>query len=165
MHFAFGLSEYTDNQEPVDDPDYGRVIARHGSWALGEESYGVHDDIPLKRCSDEDLGIPDASGNRGDTKFFPIDEHSVDSVKFFKKKFWCVDFEKMQDWKINGLTIQGDFEQDIGRLLKFQFEICDPEVRSSCRSKAEISDWLRGKYLVVLANKQHFQKKVEQVND
>ena len=52
MQFAFGVTAYDSNQEPIDDPTYGRVVARYQTWGMGGEmGSGLSDPIPMKKCS------------------------------------------------------------------------------------------------------------------
>ena len=36
FQIAFGITAYDGNPESVEDPRYGRMIARYDSWGLGE---------------------------------------------------------------------------------------------------------------------------------
>ena len=37
MHFAFGLTDFDGNQEPIDDPDYGQLVARYVHWGIATD--------------------------------------------------------------------------------------------------------------------------------
>ena len=55
LNFAFGITEYDGNPEPIDDPTYGKLSARYETW--GEGNWGSFADIPLRNCSAEELGL------------------------------------------------------------------------------------------------------------
>ena len=58
MQFAFGITAYDGNQEPIDDPDYGSVVARYVTWGLDDDVPGTQSTpIPTRYCTDEDLGL------------------------------------------------------------------------------------------------------------
>ena len=93
MQFAFGITAYDSNQEPIDDPTYGNVVARYASWGLGEgPGTTISDPIPMKECSDADLGItvgPDGGENnldRSATRFYPAHASNIGDLTFFRKK-------------------------------------------------------------------------------
>jgi len=47
MQFAFGITSYDGNQEPIDDPDCGRVVARYVTWGLDEDVAGTQVSEPI----------------------------------------------------------------------------------------------------------------------
>ena len=58
LQFAVGVTAYDSNQQPVDDPKIGRIVARYQTWGLGDGmGSGLSNPIPMKRCSRVDLGI------------------------------------------------------------------------------------------------------------
>ena len=95
MQFAFGITHYDSNQEPVDDESYGRVVARYATWGLPGFPSGttVSDPLPLKRCSEADLGLDGGD----DSMFYPTHDSSLGDLKYYKKKLWCFDYEKMAE--------------------------------------------------------------------
>ena len=50
MSFAFGITAYDGNQEPIDDPDYGRVVARYKTWGFDDYT-SYSEPIPTKQCT------------------------------------------------------------------------------------------------------------------
>ena len=83
MQFAFGVTMYDSNAEPIDDPDYGRVVARYASWGLGGSGTTISMPIPTKPCTKELLGI-DEEGS--DSVFSPPHEASIRDLNFYYKK-------------------------------------------------------------------------------
>ena len=85
MQFAFGVTAYDSNAEPIDDPDYGQVVARYASWGLGGGSgTDVSIKIPTKPCTKELLGIGEEGSNESD--FYQPHEASVRDLNFYWKK-------------------------------------------------------------------------------
>lgn len=199
MQFAFGITAYDSNTEPVDDESYGKIFARYQTWGLDPANMGstLSDPIPIKRCSSSDLGLeePDdfddeteVGGRRwgdvkqtayepgfdqedwyldlseddldllgrlkaaqelqgdmeplehkmtGPTRFFPTHENSIRDLKYYRKKFWCFDYEKIEEtgYQPQRLEVQGDYNSEKARSLKIMFEKCDPETSTvTCKS-------------------------------
>ena len=68
MQFAFGVTAYDGNIEPIDDETYGRVVARYQTWGLVDAvGSGLSDPIPMKPCSRSDLGIAFSGTLKDDT--------------------------------------------------------------------------------------------------
>ena len=67
---------------------------------------------------------------------------SQQTLDTYHDKFMCVDED---------ITLQGDFQSDITSIFKITLETCDREMRQ-CKSDDEITEWLRRKYIIVLAN-------------
>ena len=59
LQIAFGISAFDGNQEPIDNPNIGRVVARYQTWGFTDDNLGFHlsDPIPVRRCSRVDVGI------------------------------------------------------------------------------------------------------------
>ena len=52
MQFAFALTAYDNNRDPIDDPSYGKVSAKIVSWGLGEgQSFNEGGYLSLHNCS------------------------------------------------------------------------------------------------------------------
>ena len=104
MQFAFGITAYDLNQDPIDDPTYGNVVAKYVSWGFGEDN--LNDPIPMKPCSDADLGITvgwngwsdDVENNldRSETRFFPINSSNIHAFTFYRKKLRCFDYPEIE---------------------------------------------------------------------
>ena len=99
----------------------------------------------------------------GATKFFPTHQNSIRDLKYYRKKFWCFDFEKMEadGYNPSQIEVQGDYNSDKARHLKIMFEKCDSETIDEstygpCKSDEEISDWLKRKFIVILENQTRF---------
>ena len=73
----------------------------------------------------------------GPTKFFPTHANSIRDLKYYRKKFWCFDYEKMEEegYLPSRLEVQGDYNSEKARHLKIMFEKCSNETSSVvCKS-------------------------------
>ena len=66
FQIAFGIAAFDNDPEPIDDPRYGRVLARIDRWGYeGERNI----ELPVHRCSDEELGLNE---NKQNSRFYPL---------------------------------------------------------------------------------------------
>jgi len=151
MQFAFGITHYDGDKEPVDDESYGKVVARFVTWGLDPSngSTVVSPPLPTKRCTDEDLRL---SGDSSD--FYPAHEGSARDLSTYGKKLWCFDYDKFADAGYDhALEVQGDYNADKARTIKLTFEKCNSETfNGTCQSDENISKWLVRKFFLVLEN-------------
>ena len=68
MQFAFGITAYDGDPEPIDDASYGRLTAGHVTWEEGKILPFVP--IAIRNCTEEDLGIVESK--EIESKFYPI---------------------------------------------------------------------------------------------
>ena len=160
MQFAFGISAYDGGGESMDDPRMGKVVARYVSWGLPGDGSGttISDPIPMKECSDEDLGL--AEGSTETSKFFPTHDGSIKDLNTYKARMKCFDYDNFDtvEPKIpDVLQVQADYNSQKGRQLKLMFEKCDRnEENADCATDEELQEWLRRKFLIVLENQTRF---------
>ena len=91
----------------------------------------------------------------GKTRFYKVHENSERDLKYYRKKFWCIDYEKMvaENKLPHNIEVQGDYNSDKARHLKIMFEKCDNSTfEGTCKSEEEISQWLVRKFIVILEN-------------
>ena len=90
--------------------------------------------------------------------FYPIHVNSKKDLRYYYKKFYCFDYEKLKETSTlpDEIEIQGDYNSVKARHLKLMFEKCDPTERTTCKSELEISEWMRRKYIVILENQARF---------
>ena len=76
IQVAFGIIEFDGG--PIDDADYGQVVAKYLSWGCDSTCETSKDLIPTRVCTHEDLGIIDGADgaennpDRSATRFYPI---------------------------------------------------------------------------------------------
>ena len=92
---AFALSAYGLGFEPIEDPDYGTLVAYYHTWGKrpGEEEDKQNcekDSNGLKACNyletdyctKEELPV---DGGGSETKFYPVEEKSKADLNLFQK--------------------------------------------------------------------------------
>ena len=57
--------------------------------------------------------------------------------------------------------LSGDIDSEKGRMVTFQLELaepCPPDTNNTtnCKTQDQITDWLKGKYILVLSNNERF---------
>lgn len=110
LMIAFGLTAYDDNFDAIEDPSYGHLKAYYKTWGMQADAPGVSwDEIPTSQCTAEQLGLVEAesSGGHQSSRFYPTHKNSENDLKFYHRKFKCVDAGK--------LKIQGDYNSAVTR--------------------------------------------------
>ena len=128
---AFALSAYDSEQEFIEDPDYGTLKAYHYEWGFDEIQSSRLIEIETRRCTEEDLYLNEEEDeemgqNESQSKMYTLHEQGKSSVEYYKKKFRCIDEE---------ISVIGDYNSDKARQFVIQFEKCDNETRSTCKSE------------------------------
>ncbi len=77
---------------------------------------------------------------------YPVSENFKNDIEVYYKRLRCANQED--------LTVYGDFNTQAGLLFNVQFIKCHD--RPDCKSKKEITAFLRNKFIVVLANQIRF---------
>ena len=158
LMFAFGLTAYDSNQEPIEDAQYGILKAYYKTWGgVVEGSQSVHfQELETKQCTRAELGLPKEdwdteSDYSKPPLFFEPHPNAVSDFEFYFKKFKCIQKEK--------LRIQGDYNSARTRSLVLEFDKCQetPENPIKCKSDDEILQWLRRKFILIYSNGRRFQ--------
>ena len=144
LEFAFAITEYDNNAEPIEDPRYGIVHAKIVSWGFGDTQAVDNDGgyLDLHTCSQDELGL--AVDSNDQARFWPVHKNSLRDTELYSKKLKCIDKK---------VEIQGDYNSAKAKVLKLTFEKCDNSVlENDCHSDEEINEWLRRKFIIVLLN-------------
>ena len=95
LMYAFGISAYDNDPEPIEDPSYGVVKPYYKSWGLIKDVRGVHwQEIPTRACSKAELNVGEQSDP--DTRFFEPHKNSASDLSFYHKKLKCLDQESVE---------------------------------------------------------------------
>lgn len=99
LMIAFGITAYDDNEEPIEDPQYGHLKAYYKSWGL-EEGHGVHfRELPTETCSRAELGLPEeedgSSASKTEKRFFEVHSSSANDYEYYYKKLKCIQVDKL----------------------------------------------------------------------
>ena len=81
--------------------------------------------------------------------FFPSMEEQRKTVKTYFPKMHCL---------VDKVPLQGMYESEKARQLAIAFEKCDPKLRATCKSDHEITEWIKGKYIVTIENTWTFRQ-------
>ena len=101
-------------------------------WEKDFEATFELDELKYRPCTDEDLITKDGQ-LQTEYGFFKVDERSSALGENITNRFKCID-EPYDIW--------GNYDSDRGKNLMIVYELCDPEIRSTCKSQEEISDAL-----------------------
>ena len=66
FQIAFGIAAFDDDPTPIDDPRYGRELARIDRWGYEENR---NRELSVHRCTDEELGL---TKNKENARFYPL---------------------------------------------------------------------------------------------
>ena len=57
LMYAFGITAYDSNREPIEDPSYGVIKPYYKSWGI-KTSSGVHfEELPTRQCTDAEFHV------------------------------------------------------------------------------------------------------------
>ena len=151
FNVAFGLTAYDGSTEIIEDEDYAIVIPTMHSWGWNEEGTEVYDDLSKHLCRRDEIGLDYYSAGEGsgypEPKFFKPDQYNLAWFETYYHKMWCLD---------DSVEIKGNYETVKAQTLGIAVVLCDPEKRSTCKSRQEIGKWLQGKYLITIENNWKF---------
>lgn len=92
--YAFGITAYDDNPEPIEDPSIGVLKPYYKSWGL-KEGGGVHfEPLPERNCTKSELHV-DEDGDESEhgSLFYKPHPNSETNLNFYNKKLKCLDME------------------------------------------------------------------------
>ena len=146
LWYAFGLSAYDDNLEPIEDPSYGVLRPYYKTWGLGLDETSFTE-IPTRPCTKAELHVQNQTSE--DSKFFkPQDTFRKDLEKYYKK-LNCLDQDKVE--------VQGDYNTPSTRQFTLLFQRCDNSTfDNACKSEEEITRWMMRKFIIVYMNNERF---------
>ena len=156
LAIGFMLTAYDDEQESIEDPDYGRLVAKYQHWGGTDVPTETAEEVPTYPCTTEQLGLhPNGTLSGEPGQFYPVRPDSEEDVTYRFRKLRCFREER--------LVVHGDYNSARTRNLVLALELCDQEKRTKegdprrCKSDEEINRWLRGKYLVLYHNSRRFR--------
>ena len=57
LNYAFGITAYDSNREPIEDPSVGVLKAFYKSWGIKEGGGVDFEELPTRNCTDAELHI------------------------------------------------------------------------------------------------------------
>ena len=113
LNYAFGITAYDRNREPIEDPSYGVLTPYYKSWGLKGMDVDF-EELPTRDCSLRELHIEENNINSDKDEiadlekdegeggnFFLPSANSIKDLTFYSKKLKCLDKKSLQ--------IQGDY--------------------------------------------------------
>lgn len=144
LWYAFGLSAYDDNLEPIEDASYGILRPYYKSWGLDAPFFT---EIPTRPCTEAELHVQNQTSE--ESKFFrPQETYRKDLEKYYRKLI-CLDRDKIE--------VQGDYNSPTTRQFSLLFLRCDNSTfNNACKSEEEITKWMMRKFVIVYMNNERF---------
>ena len=146
---AAGLTAFDGREESIEDESIGTVKFYLKSWT--DETAVKFTELESRQCSERDFAR-DANSVEG---LYPL-HTKMTMLKTYKKAMKCIE-KPYELW--------GDYNSDVTQNLMVVFEKCDDrpkseiaesesasegnETKVKCKSKAEIDEWMKQKYLLV----------------
>ena len=94
MHYAFGVTAYDSNREPIEDPSIGVLKPYYKSWGIKAGIGGIDfEELPTRMCNAEELNVENKTDPN--SPFFIPHSTSVADLGYYHKKMKCVDLEKI----------------------------------------------------------------------
>ena len=84
LNVAFGITHYDTNAEPIDDLDFGEVIATMKRWDGNSGTY--YKKLALRPCTYEELGLDKKEEISETAKFYPAHSSSAAWLELYWKK-------------------------------------------------------------------------------
>ena len=89
LEIAFGVTNYDDNLEMLDEPEYGEIKAMIKTWSSNS---GIKwKELEIRPCEKNELGLGPDGFDDPKSKFFPIFRDSKVWYEMYWKKLNCVD--------------------------------------------------------------------------
>lgn len=63
LMLAFAITAFDENQESIEDPQYGRLKAYYKTWGLDDSAGVTFTEIPSSYCTRAELGLPEIEGD------------------------------------------------------------------------------------------------------
>ena len=148
MQYAFGITAYDSNQEPIEDPSIGVLKPYYKSWGI--KGPGVDfEELPTRNCTEAELHINGQTDP--DSRFFKPHHSHVGDIEYYYKKLKCLDVDKIE--------VQGDYNSAKTRSFVLLFEKCNNDTYTgpgTCKSEDEIKTWLARKFIFIALNNVRF---------
>lgn len=95
LNYAFGITAYDSNPEPIEDPSIGVLKAYYKSWGIKAGIGGVDfEPLPTRQCTNAELHIKNETDP--ESKFFKPHPNSIGDLSFYSKKLKCLDVDHVR---------------------------------------------------------------------
>ena len=135
---AAALIDYDDSTEVVEDPTLGTLDIKLYGWGNTDSAFDAgYTDLKTHTCSEEELALS------GDNPF-RANRRSMEVIRTKQKSFKCYDPSDVGIW--------GDYNSAKAQQLVVQFHACESDDPGYCKSESEITEYMRGKYILLVFN-------------
>ena len=95
LMYAFGITDYDANDQPIEDPTYGLLLPFYKSWGLTEGDQVIDfEPLPTRDCTVAELHIHNETDPN--SQFYQPHPNSVTDLSFYYKKLKCLDVDKVE---------------------------------------------------------------------
>ena len=144
FNVAFGLSDYPDQEENVEDYLYGNLEA----MTTYREEDGTISYKPAftGECTEDYLL----------NNFYPALKSSVNTqIQFNRKKLRCFkDSDKEEAQK--HYKVFGEYDEPLSQTFSIFLTSCDTLIYPNCKTPEQVSEWLKYKYLILVFTESSF---------
>lgn len=101
----------------------------------------VNATIKQRPCKEEDFNF---EGNENDSLFYHTDPTKTNDIKRKLNALQCVDEQ---------VKLTGNFDTEEAQVVGVLFLKCDTIARKTCKTDAQVKEWLKEKFLLLVYNK------------
>ena len=80
LMFAFSLTAYDSEREPIEDPSIGTLKAYYKTWGLQGDKGVTWKPIPTRKCTNEDFHINEYNPN---SPFYSVHKSSQGDLQYY----------------------------------------------------------------------------------
>ena len=95
LMYAFGITAYDSNPEPIEDASIGTLSPYYKSWGLDNTVSGVKwEKLPVRECTVAEFHLRNQTTS--DSPFYKPHPNSERDLDFYFKKMKCLALDKIQ---------------------------------------------------------------------
>ena len=149
FRIAFALTAYDGKTTITEDPRKAVLKPYLRSWGIPENNGKIVDySLETRPCKPEELNIEESDDPNFTTDFFPVMENSFADAEVYGRKMKCLNYEEFEFF--------GNFNSYKAKQPTLYLEMCMGGAEKGCEEEADIKEWLRDKYILVLSNQMVF---------
>jgi len=137
---AFGLSDYADHIENIEDYLYGNLEAMR--TIRGEDGTLDYIKVETEPCTKTYLT----------EKFYPAMSFVQKQIEFNSEKLHCLPDNDVE------IKVFGEYDEPESSTFSVFFTSCDTLYNANCRSMDEVTEWLAHKYIIVVYTEHRFSQ-------
>ena len=91
LMYAFGITAYDSNREPIEDPSIGQLKPYYKNWGIKESNGVDFEELPTRNCTEAEFHINGKS--KSDSFFFKPHSNNAGDLSFYYKHLKCLDVD------------------------------------------------------------------------